>query len=89
MSGLEPKGPSCQSCGMPLAKAEDFGTARNGSRVNDFCHYCFRDGAFTEPEISMQEMIDKCVSVMVREKIMPEPQARALMAEVIPSPDIS
>jgi hypothetical protein len=84
MAGQEPKGPSCQSCGMPLEQPEDCGSARKGLRVNDFCHYCFQDGAFTEPEISMQEMIDKCVRVMVREEIMPEPQARALMAEVIP-----
>ncbi len=69
---------------MPLEKPEDFGTARNELRVNDYCHYCFQNGAFTEPDISMNEMIDKCVSIMARQEIMPEPQARALMADVIP-----
>jgi hypothetical protein len=84
MSGQEPKGPFCQSCGMPLEKAEDFGTARNGCLINDYCHHCFQNGAFTEPGISMNEMIDKCGRLMAQEEIMPEPQARALMAEVIP-----
>jgi hypothetical protein len=84
MSGQEPEGPFCQSCGMPLAKPEDFGTARNGSRINDYCRHCFQDGAFTEPDISMNEMIDKCVSIMAQKAMMPELQARGLMADVIP-----
>jgi hypothetical protein len=69
---------------MPLEKPEDFGTAANGFRINDFCRYCFHDGAFTEPDISMKSMIDKCVGIMINQGIMPESQARALMTEVIP-----
>jgi len=84
MSGEEPKGPYCQSCGMPLETPEDFGAAADGFRINDYCHYCFQDGAFTEPDISMNEMIDKCASITAQQEIMPEPQARALMADVIP-----
>ena len=84
MKGQQPKGPFCQSCGMPLQKPEDFGTGANGSRANDYCHFCFQNGALTEPNINMQGMIDKCVSVMVRQGIMPEHQARALMTDAIP-----
>jgi len=69
---------------MPLEKPEDFGIGSNGFRVNDYCHYCFQNGAFTEPDLSMQAMISKCASMMVNQGIMPEPQAKALMAEVIP-----
>ncbi len=79
-----PKGPFCQSCCMPLEKPEDFGTAANGFRINDYCHYCFNDGVFTEPNMTMQAMIDKCVSIMAQKGIMPEAQAKALMLEVIP-----
>jgi hypothetical protein len=84
MVSPQPKGPFCQSCGMPLDKPEDFGTADNGFRVNDYCHYCFQNGAFTEPDISMQGMINKCIGVMAQKGIMPEPQAAVLMNEVIP-----
>ena len=84
MKSQQPKGPFCQSCGMPLQKPEDFGTRANGSRANDYCHFCFQNDAFTEPNINMQDMIDKCVSVMVRQGIMPEHQARALMTDTIP-----
>ena len=41
----------CQSCGMPLEKPDDFGTEANGFRINDYCHYCFQNGTFTEPNI--------------------------------------
>jgi len=82
--GQELKGPFCQSCGMPLEKPEDFGTAASGFKINDYCRYCFQDGAFTEPDISMKSMIDKCVGIMAEQGIMPEPRARALMTEMIP-----
>lgn len=84
MSGQEHKGPFCQSCGMPLESPEDLGTIANGFKINDYCLYCFQDGVFTEPEISMMAMIDRCVNIMSERGIMPEAAARALMMEVIP-----
>lgn len=84
MGTQEPKGPFCQSCSMPLGKPEDFGTDQAGYRVNDFCRHCFASGAFTEPDISMQEMLDRCVGTMDQQGIMPAPQARALLADVLP-----
>jgi len=80
----EPRGPFCQSCSMPLAKPEDFGTDQAGYRVNDYCRHCYADGAFTEPAISMDEMLERCVWVMDQQHIMPEPQARALLTDVLP-----
>jgi hypothetical protein len=69
---------------MPLTKPEDFGTDQAGYRVNDFCRHCFADGTFTDPDVSMGEMLDRCVAVMAEQKIMPAPQARALLADVLP-----
>jgi hypothetical protein len=69
---------------MPLDKPEDHGTDAVGYRVNDYCHYCYARGEFTEPEISLQEMTDKCVAAMVQRSIMPEKKARGLMMEVLP-----
>jgi len=77
-------GPFCQSCAMPLDTPEDYGTDPVGYRVNDYCHYCYAKGTFTEPAISLAEMTDKCVDAMVLRSIMPEPKARALMLEVLP-----
>lgn len=77
-------GPFCQSCGMPLAQPEDFGTDAIGYRVNDWCRYCYANGAFINPGIGMQEMIDLCVDQMVKRGVMGREQARTLMTEVIP-----
>lgn len=84
MPGPEPKGPFCQSCGMPLMKPEDFGTDQAGFRVNDFCWHCFANGTFTAPNVSMQTMLDTCVSIMAEQGIMPAAQARTLMSEMLP-----
>ena len=48
----------CQSCGMPLTD-EIHGTNADGTKVEDYCIYCFKDGAFTG-DFTMEEMIDFC-----------------------------
>ena len=49
----------CQSCGMPMQKDEDFGTEQDGGKNEDYCIYCYKDGAFTA-DLTMDEMIDFC-----------------------------
>ena len=84
MQDRQPLGPFCQSCGMPLASAEDFGTGPDGLRINDYCRHCYQAGSFTSPGLTMQQMIDRCAAIMGEQGVMPEPQARLLMAEAIP-----
>lgn len=50
----------CQSCGMPLAADEDFGTEQNGAKSADYCRYCYENGAFTTEE-TMEDMIESCL----------------------------
>ena len=47
----------CESCGMPLDKEEVIGTNKDGSKNQDYCVYCYKDGAFTV-DVTMDEMID-------------------------------
>ena len=49
----------CQSCGMPMQTAEDFGTEADGKPSQDYCVYCYKDGHFTSDD-TMDEMIEKC-----------------------------
>lgn len=49
----------CQSCGMPMQSAEQFGTNQDGSRNEDYCCYCYRDGVFAQ-QCSMEEMAEFC-----------------------------
>lgn len=79
----QPKGPFCQSCGMPMTKPVDFAMAKEGFHINDYCRFCWVDGAFTNPAMTMQEMQDFCTKELVKQH-MPEVKARALMAETLP-----
>ena len=69
---------------MPLDKPEDFGTDAIGFRINDYCRHCYANGAFTEPAISMEAMVDRCVGIMDQQRIMPAAQARLLLSDVFP-----
>jgi Putative zinc ribbon domain len=80
---VQANGAFCQSCGMPLQRPEDFGTAAGGARVTEYCRYCYLDGAFINPAITLAAMIDLCTGILVR-RGMPEGQARAMMRETLP-----
>lgn len=49
--------PICQSCGMNMKTAEDFGTNADGTPNTDYCHYCYQNGAFTR-NVTMDEMLE-------------------------------
>ena len=48
----------CQSCGMPLTE-EILGTHADGSKSEDYCLYCYKDGCFTG-DFTMEEMVEFC-----------------------------
>jgi hypothetical protein len=55
---MKPEGPFCQSCGMPLSRdAQGGGTNADGSRTTEYCSHCFRDGAFTQPAMTVDQMV--------------------------------
>lgn len=54
----------CQSCGMPLTE-EVLGTNADQSKNNEYCIYCYKDGAFTG-DFTMEEMVEYC-SMFVEE----------------------
>jgi hypothetical protein len=49
---------------MPLQKPGDFGTNADGSKNQEYCQYCYQKGTFTEPDITMEQMIEKCTGIM-------------------------
>ncbi len=51
----------CQSCGMPMGETNElFGTEADGSKSQDYCHYCYGDGKFLKEE-TMEQMIESCI----------------------------
>lgn len=73
----------CQSCGMPLANAEVYGTDIHGATVTDYCVYCYTNGEFTQPGFSVDDMVAFCVPFLVEQGIE-EPIAKGLLAESLP-----
>ena len=65
----------CQSCGMPLTE-DVLGTNADGSKNEDYCMYCYKDGKFLQ-DCTMEEMIEHC-SQFVDEvnKQMPKPMTK-------------
>lgn len=47
----------CQSCGMSMKAAEDFGTNADGTRNTEYCHYCYQNGVFTR-NVTMDEILE-------------------------------
>ncbi len=75
----------CQSCGMPLAQPEDFGTNADGSRNEDYCHYCFGEGKFFKEE-TMEEAIETCIPfVSEGNPYKDADEARKAMMEFFPT----
>ncbi len=75
----------CQSCGMPLEKEEQFGTNIDESKNKEYCIYCYKYGKFTDLEITLDQMINKCVGIMVKMKDMPLEKAKSILENVIPN----
>ncbi|MCX6349227.1 MAG: zinc ribbon domain-containing protein [Candidatus Aureabacteria bacterium] len=74
----------CQSCAMPMESPEDFGTNHDGGRNADYCCFCYQSGRFTEPDTTMEAMLERVVSFMIAELSLTEPGARAKMDAIIP-----
>ena len=51
---------NCQSCGMPLARdKQGGGTEGDGSKSKMYCSHCYQHGAFTLPDITMEQMMER------------------------------
>jgi hypothetical protein len=69
---------------MPLMDDGLYGTNADGTKIEDYCIYCFKDGEFTSDR-SMDEMMSFCIDKMI--EVHPEmdrDEASAMMKEVFP-----
>ena len=58
----------CESCGMPMGETDEmYGTESDGSKSADYCKNCYDNGAFTNPDTTVDEMIGSVVGVMVKD----------------------
>jgi hypothetical protein len=68
---------------MPLSKNEDFGSNADGSKSDEYCFHCFKDGTFLDEGITLQEKIEKNVKFGIQMG-MPEDMARHMCKNILP-----
>ena len=76
--------PTCQSCGIPMVKPEDFGTNADGSPNSEYCRYCFQNGEFTA-KMELPEYIEMQIKIAVDKLGMSEDKAREMAENKIPN----
>ena len=59
----------CQSCSMPLDNPELLGTEKDGSKSHEYCKYCYQNGAFINPKMSLKEMTSLVITQMEKRNI--------------------
>ena len=74
----------CQSCSMPLTRSDDFGTNADGSRNEEYCQYCYKNGEFSDPNLTKEQMIEK-LTEMSFDMGMTEQEARDMAEVIIPT----
>ena len=79
---FKPKGPYCQSCGMPLSKDEKGGgTEADGRKSSQYCSHCYAGGRFTDPDLTAEQMVEK-VRGKMKEMHIPGFLAKAFTKDI-------
>lgn len=75
----------CQSCAMPMPADDVLGANKDGTLNADYCHYCYKDGAFVSDE-TMEQMIESCIKFALEDNVYPDADtARAEMMKFYPT----
>ena len=61
----------CQSCSMPVDNPADKGTEINGAKSDQYCKYCYQNGAFTTPDMTLEQMKDMVI-IQMKKRNIPE-----------------
>ena len=71
----------CQCCGMPLSDDDMISREKDGSLNEDYCKWCYSDGAFAYP--SKDSLIDFLVAHMPNPDQTPEDERRAMFDSLL------
>ena len=66
----------CQSCSRPIEGEADFGTEADGSHSALYCSCCYQKGAFSEPGVTMEQMLERVIGIVIEHRIMSPDDAR-------------
>lgn len=74
----------CQSCGMMFTAPDQHGHEADGAEVEDFCRWCYDDGAYTY-ETTMEDMIEDCAPRMAEAMDWTVDESASLLGAVLPT----
>ena len=83
MENINQKTLICQSCGMPMVKPGELGSNIDGSKNEEYCFYCFQKGRFTQPDLTLNLMIEKLISMHTQMNLSEE-EAREIANKNLP-----
>ena len=75
----------CECCSRPMRSAHDFGTNKDGSVSQEYCDCCLADGNWLKPEVTMQELVDRCVDIWENNNIAIAEDARPDFNKLFPT----
>ena len=73
----------CQSCGIPLT-AENNGLNNDKSQNTEYCHFCFHNGEFTEPKLTLELQKKKLTDMAVSKLNLSEKEALKMANTTLP-----
>ena len=73
----------CQSCSMPMTEDAHFGTEKDGTKSEDYCTYCYKDGEFVGGDSTMEEVVEFSIKPCLDEGLYPDEEtARAELIKI-------
>lgn len=70
---------------MPLTEEfKNFGTENDGSPASEYCMFCYQNGSFTNPDQTVEGMVQSSIDFMTTNLGFTEEQASQMSNEVIP-----
>ncbi|OQY02026.1 MAG: hypothetical protein B6I20_07320 [Bacteroidetes bacterium 4572_117] len=73
----------CQSCGITLTE-ENKGLNADKSQNEEYCHYCFNYGEFTEPKMTLDLQIKKLSEMAISNFNLSEDEALTMAKKTLP-----
>lgn len=76
----------CNSCGKPMSRTDELGTNEDGSPNEYYCADCYQNGEFTEPNLTVEDMIvKKAKEMMNKNPDLKEEEATGLLIYFLPN----
>lgn len=70
---------------MPISEEfNNFGSATDGSPVSEYCMFCYKDGDFTNPDQTVDGMVQSSIDFMTSNLGFSAEEATQMSNDVIP-----